>query len=307
MHFFYSSCGAKPTLTPPTVPITSRAFLYGDHVYEVLRTYDGCPFQAEEHYNRMLSSLTYLRYNVFPSFDTFCQDLSVILSFSRRTLQMDNDLYVRVHFGRSPDTQIGLWPDPSLTPIWAYMVAPIDIYLKHYPNGIRLGVSPLFRHLPESFSPNVKTGNYLNNMIGCIDAKSRGFDDAVFVHPIERFLCEGSTFNLAFLDDNGVLVFPDPAPSAPYLVGVTQRVFTESPIPNPPPYRFEKVTLETASKFRYALTLSTLRELQWVSGIEDKTFSRPPDSWLAPYRNHFKRVVSYNCVSLVKRFQRTPV
>ena len=295
-HFYYESSSPEPTLTPPTVPIDSRTFLFGDHAYEVLRTYNHIPFCVEEHFDRMLDTLDYLKYSVYPSIDTYCQDMSVITKYAYQTLKLKDELYIRTHFGRSPDQNVKLAPDPTLIPVWVYICSPLQTYVDTHieTHGMRLSVSPYFRHLNTSFSPNAKTGNYLNNMLGSMDAKERGFDDAVFLNPTDGTLCEGSNFNLAFIDDHGEMVFMDPGTLPCYLLGITQRVFTDKTDNDRPPWRYEKVTLQEAKRFPFALALSTTKELQWISTIEDVPFEQPTDTVLKPYRDYFCNIVKQN-------------
>lgn len=303
LHFYYQSSTSEPSLNPPLIPIDSRAFLFGDHAYEVVRTYQQIPFAAEEHFNRLLESLDYLNYTVYPTFETFCKDLHVITKFAYQTLKLSDELYIRIHFGRNPDHRVSLAPDPSLVPLWVYICSPLQSYTEDFNSngGMRLAMSTVFRNLNTSFSPNAKTGNYLNNMLGCMSAKERGFDDAVFLNPADNTLCEGSTFNIAFIDAKGEMVFMDPGTKPPYLLGITQRVFTDTSGKNKPPWRYEKVTIESAKEFPYAFVLSTTKELQWVSLIEDIQFKEPSKDILEPYFNYFQSYVKNNIQGFQKK------
>ena len=291
MYFYYESCGHSPSPIPPTIPINSRSFLFGDHAYEVLRTYRHVPFAAEAHFERLLSSLTYLKYDIYPSFDTLCQDLFKILQYAYHTLHLTDELCIRYHFGRSEDNHIGLYPSTSLNPLWIYICAPLEFYrVRHDPKrGLRLGISPVYRHDPQSFSPNVKTGNYANNMLACIDAKNRGFDDAIFLHGQSRTLLEGSTFNIAFLDLEGTLVVPDPHTENRYLKGITLASLIDTQ-PNFS-WKFEDISHDKLDKYPYCLALSTTREIQWIGAIESHVFKPIPEKFLAPLQTHFNKVI----------------
>jgi len=303
MHFFYQSCHREPSLNPIQVPLNSRAFLFGDHVYEVIRTYNHKPFAVEEHFDRMLSSLDYLKYAIFPSLDTLYSDLEVITDFAYKSLKLTDELYIRVHFGRDSDKSVSLKPDPSFKPIWAYICAPLQQYAQQNEDGrgIRFGISPLFRHLYSCFSPNAKTGNYLNNMIGCIDAKERGFDDAVFLNAIDQSICEASTSNIAFMDEKGEMIFIDPTPQPSYLMGITQSLLTQSSNQPHFPWRYEKVTLERAKSFPYAFAISTLREIQWVESIGELQFQHPTHDILSRLNTVFYDIVKHRSTQTQKR------
>lgn len=292
MHFYYISCEQEPTLVPPTIPINSRAFLFGDHAYEVMRTYSHIPFAVERHFDRMLSSLDYMKYTVFPALDQLKEDLSKILTYAYKTSAIDDELFIRVHFGRGEDEKIGLSPSLGGKPIWCYICAPLSYYAYNTveDTGVRLAVSYLKRNLPASFSPHAKTGNYANNMLGCIEAKERGFDDAIFLHAIDNTLVEGTTFNVAFIDAGGTLVVPDPHRERRYLRGITLHTIIDTP-QSDFEWRFEDISLDDMSKYPYAIILSTIREIKWISVIEDQSFQCPPQEILNPIRTHFRSCV----------------
>lgn len=291
MYFYYESCATRPSPIPPTLPINSRAVLFGDHAYEVLRTYHRVPFAVEAHFERLLSSLIYLKYEIYPAFETLCQDFSRILHYAYHTLHLTDELCIRYHYGRSEDDHLGLYPTQPLNPVWFYICAPLEFYkVAHNPKqGLRLGISPVYRHDPKSFSPNIKTGNYANNMLACIDAKNRGFDDAVFLHNPSRTILEGSTFNIAFLDSDGTLIVPDPHTEKRYLKGITLASLIDT---RPDfPWRIEDIPYESLATYPYCLALSTTKELQWVKNIESHTFHLIPDKFLNPLQTHFKKVI----------------
>ncbi len=297
MHFYYVSSTLEPSLTPPSVPITSRAFLFGDHVYESLRTYNKVPFRTQDHYDRMLEGLTYLKHMVYPSYETFCLDLKTITQYAKETLNIKEEIYIRVHFGRLSDAQITLVPDAQLKPLWVYICAPYSTYAvpeKFSHHGIRLGVSSYKRHHPSAFSPSLKSGNYLNNVLGAVEANERGYDGPLFLNPKNDDLCEGSNFNIAFMTDDGTLVFMDPKHPAVYLEGVTQACFTQGPKATSLPWRYESVTLNDVKRFPYAFALSTTRTLSWVSCIEDIAFKKPPVNLVAPFFKHFETCIEKN-------------
>jgi branched-subunit amino acid aminotransferase/4-amino-4-deoxychorismate lyase len=301
-HFYYQSCAPQPDLTPPQVSVHSRAFLFGDHVYEVLRTYRGIPFGIEAHFERLLSSLDYLKYSVYPAFETFQKDLLTLTQWAYQRLGLKDDLYIRVHFGRQADHKIGLYPAPNLVPVWVYYASALQNYCPDHSQELRLGVAPVFRNHPLSFSPNAKTGNYLNNMLGHVDAVDRGFNDAVFLSPVDERLVEGSTFNIAFLDAEGTLIFMDPGEVPGYLFGVTQRVFTDTTSPQAPRWRYEPVTLERAREFPYALAISTLREIQWIAQIENIRYQKPPQKLLDPLVNYLHATIEKDLALTQERF-----
>jgi branched-chain amino acid aminotransferase len=292
MQFYYESCEVSPSPIPPSLPINNRAFLYGDHAYEVIRTYDHIPFAVEKHFERFLSSLHYLKYDVFPAIETFRQDLQKIIHYASDSLKIKDELYIRCLFGRGSDDHVGLNPDPGLKPLWFYICGPLSLYQSQslVEKGLKLGISSLRRNDPHSFSPNVKTGNYGNNLIGVIDTKQRGFDDAVFLDSTGYHLVEGSTFNLVFISSQGELVVPNPhSPHDRYLKGITLSSLIET---NPGfKWSYQDIEPNQLLNFPHCLALSTTKELLWVNSIEGHKFTQPTKSTLEPFKSHFKSVI----------------
>src|SRR5690606_13646612 len=88
-----------------------------------------------------------------------------------------------------------------------------------YAHGIDLVTVGLERTSPRALDPAIKSGNYLNNILGLAEARSRGGHEAIFLNGRGQ-VAEGSTSNLFFGVDGGLLT---PALDAGILPGITRR------------------------------------------------------------------------------------
>jgi len=183
------------------VPILDHGFLFGDSVYEVVRTAGGRPFMLAEHMDRLRRSAAMIYFE--PPWD----DAEV----GRRIGQVQERLgdvegYHRIVATRGPGP-ISLLPDgcdqPGLYVIGKRLGLPPA---EHYEHGCRVAVVPRLRNDPRALDPRAKTGNYMNNMLGMIEARRAGADDALFLNA-DGHLTEATTANV-WLVEGGAVVTP---------------------------------------------------------------------------------------------------
>jgi branched-chain amino acid aminotransferase len=214
-------CNVEGKLVPPEqamVPVLDRGFLYGDSVYEVVRTYAGRPFEMERHLIRMEKTAERIDLTLPPR--------ATILRELQRTLDAagNPESYARVvvtrgvgEFGLSPFLARG---EHRLVIIVRPLVAPSE---DQYERGLRMAIAKTRRNPPQALDPALKTGNYLNNILAVKEAHEAGADDAILLDLAGR-VTEGSTSNVFFVQ-HGVLVTPPL--DLGMLEGVTRAVFIE--------------------------------------------------------------------------------
>jgi branched-chain amino acid aminotransferase len=142
---------------------------------------------------------------------------------ARRLDELQSELgveecYFRLVATRGPGP-ISLLPDECDEPA-LYVIGREIIRFpeRMYTDGCRVAVVPRLRNDPRALDPRAKTGNYLNNMLGLIEAKRAGADDALFLNA-EEHLTEASTSNLWIVEEGKVVT-----PSTPegLLPGITR-------------------------------------------------------------------------------------
>lgn len=195
------------------VPVFDRGFLYGDSVYEVMRTAAGRPVDLEPHLLRLAQSAERIAL-VPPPNDR------IITAIERTLAAAANDeSYLRVVVTRGAG-EIGLDTalagDPLLIVIAKPLVMPPA---ELYQRGVDVAIVAVVRTSRRSMDPAVKSGNYLNNILALHEAKKRGAEDAIMCDATGR-IAEGATSNIFAVIDGRVVT---PALDIGLLAGITRH------------------------------------------------------------------------------------
>jgi branched-chain amino acid aminotransferase len=96
-----------------------------------------------------------------------------------------------------------------------------------YKEGMSLAVPQTARNSPRSLDPNIKCGNYLNNILAVSEAKDLGADDALLLS-LDGKLTEASNSNVIFVN-NGELQTPkhEPGTNTGNLRGLTRTLISD--------------------------------------------------------------------------------
>lgn len=196
--------GEVTPLEDARISILDRGFLYGDSVYEVFRTYDGVPLFCHEHFDRLDNSARLIAMNV-------SQSRKEMLDEMRRTAAAANvprgqDIYVRWHITRGTGA-LDLIPAADLRSGFVIIVKEVPKWKpEFYSRGMRLAITRVRRNPVEALSPDIKSGNYLNNILGVAEAVKTSADDCLMLNP-SGIVTEASNSNVLFMID-GRLVTP---------------------------------------------------------------------------------------------------
>lgn len=210
-----------------SIPVLDRGFLYGDSVYEVVRTFNGKPFALQEHLDRLRQSAAYCYLEV-PWSD------AQIGTEVDKTLRQANfaEAYIRIVVTRGAEPEISLQPGPEIQPSLIIIVKAIAPEPALNPKGTHLCLLPRLRNDQQALSPAAKTGNYLNNILAQMEATQQGADDALMLNARGE-LTEATTSNL-WLVEKGVV--RTPAVETGILHGITRyfllQILREHQIPH---------------------------------------------------------------------------
>jgi branched-chain amino acid aminotransferase len=200
------------------VSVFDHGFLYGDGVFEGIRAYNGRIFRLKEHLDRLFDSAKTI--DITPPISK--EELTEAIC---ETLRRNNltDAYIRPIITRGVG-DLGL--DPRKCPKPSVIVIAVTwgaMYGDLYEKGLR-GITVSIRRNPaESMPPNVKSLNYLNNILAKIEANYKGGDEAIFFDT-NGYLSEGSGDNL-YIVKNGEILMP---PTINNLRGITRMVLIEA-------------------------------------------------------------------------------
>jgi branched-chain amino acid aminotransferase len=195
------------------VEVFDRGFLYGDSVYEVLRTFGGRPFALDEHLDRLADSAR----RVLMAMPERAHVEAAVAETARATAEPDVYLRIVVTRGSGP---IGLDPALADAPRLIVMALPLKLPdAAHYRDGVEVALVGARRNAPGSLDPMVKSGNYLNSVLAIAEARRKHAYEAIMCDTVGR-IAEGSSSNL-FLVRGGRV--ETPALSVGLLEGITRR------------------------------------------------------------------------------------
>jgi len=204
---------------PPSeasVSVFDHGLLYGDGVFEGIRIYGGRIFKLERHVDRMFRSAA--RIGLDPGV-TPSQMRRILLETSARSGLREG--YLRPLFTRGPG-DLGLDPRKSKHPSVIVICSTINPYGGAADRGLRLIVASLRRTPPEVLHPNIKSLNYLNNVLAKAEANARGADDALLLD-LRGNVAEATGENV-FVVRDGRLYSP---PTTTNLEGITRETIRE--------------------------------------------------------------------------------
>jgi len=201
-----------------TVSIFDHGLLYGDGVFEGIRSYNGLVFKLKEHIDRLFKSADFIKLTVPLTKKELISD--VIKTLKANKLK---DAYIRLVVTRGVG-DLGLDPRKCLAPAIFIITDKIVLYPKEfYQKGLELVIVSTRRNLIEALNPRVKTLNYLNNIIAKIEAIDAGTEEAIMLtHAGYVAECTGDNI---FVVKNDTLITPPVDIGA--LDGITRNAVIE--------------------------------------------------------------------------------
>lgn len=257
--------GVLSLLEQARVPVLDRGFLYGDSVYEVFRTYDGVPLFWREHFDRMENSARLIHMRIAQSREELMAEIrrAVAGAGGGPTEDGGGEVYVRWHVSRGVGP-IDLFPDPKLRTSFMILVKPVPQWNpEHYAKGLRLAVTDVRRNAADALSPNIKSGNYLNNILGLAESVERGADDCLMLNAAGH-VTEASNSNVFFVTDGRVHT---PADSAGNLRGITGAALRKLGEAGGWPIEETHTSVEDLARVEEAFVTSATREVMPVAAI----------------------------------------
>lgn len=197
------------------LPVLDRGFLYGDSVYEVFRTYQGIAFLFDQHYQRLLNSARLCGMQISQTKDDLIAAIGNTLAASENTDRQD--VYVRYQITRGQGA-INLFPEPDIVSRLIILAQPVPTWNQDfYATGISMSIPRQRRNAVSSLDPNIKGGNYMNNILALAESKQQGMDECLMLDA-QGMVTECSNSNVWFVLDGEVVT-----PQAGNLVGLTRQ------------------------------------------------------------------------------------
>jgi len=241
------------------ISVFDHGFLYGDGVFEGIRAYNGRVFKLKEHIDRLYDSAKAIDLKIPISKEEF---MEIILETLRRNRL--RDAYIRPIVTRGIG-DLGLDPRKCKNPTIIVIAQPWGrLYGDLYERGLRAVTVTVRRNAIDSLPPNIKSLNYLNNILAKIEANAKGGDEAIFLDH-NGYVSEGSGDNI-FIVKNGVVITP---PTINNLKGITREVVIELVKKLGIPFREANISiydLYTADEIFVTGTAAEICPITWIDG-----------------------------------------
>ncbi len=192
---FYEKESAK-------VSVFDHGLLYGDGVFEGIRSYNRRVFKLKEHIDRLFESAQSIMLNI--PLTKIQLTKAVLQTIIANKL---DDSYVRLIVTRG-EGDLGLDPRKCCKGGTIIIIADkIALYPQElYSKGLSIVTVPTVRNLPEALNPQIKSLNYLNNILAKIEAANAGCDEAIMLDSL-GYVAECTGDNI-FVVKNGHLYTP---------------------------------------------------------------------------------------------------
>ena len=159
-----------------TVSVFDHGLLYGDGVFEGIRSYAGLIFKLREHIDRLFESA----HTIMLAIPMSKAQLVEVVKQSLRVNKL-RDAYIRLVVTRG-EGDLGLDPRKCRKPTVFVIADKIRLYPRSlYERGLSLITVATQRNVPEALNPQIKSLNYLNNILAKIEAINAGYEEAIML------------------------------------------------------------------------------------------------------------------------------
>ena len=209
-----------------TVSVFDHGLLYGDGVFEGIRSYNGLIFKLREHIDRLFESA----HTILLKIPNTKQELVEIVKQSLRVNKLSN-AYIRLVVTRG-EGDLGLDPRKCTRPTVFVIADKIELYPKKlYDQGLELITVATQRNVPEALNPQIKSLNYLNNILAKIEAITAGYEEAIMLSH-SGYVTECTGENVFIVSSRGSaggkkVQLVTPPPYVGVLRGITRQTVME--------------------------------------------------------------------------------
>ena len=205
------------------ISVFDHGFLYGEGVYETLRTFNGQPFLFDRHMQRLRNSSGMLHLDVPVSDKEMAERCRATMKAAGLGDGPQNEAYIRILLTRGVG-ELSYDPAGCPEPSIVIIVKPqIDPPASAYEQGMKLAIVNIVRNHPGTVNPLIKSNNLLNNALAMQEAARRGADEGV-MRNFRGELAECTTSNLFVVKGGAALT---PPLDAGLLPGITRAFLFE--------------------------------------------------------------------------------
>ena len=184
------------------ISVFDHGLLYGDGVFEGIRSYDRLVFKLEEHIDRLYESSQGIMLNIPLSKKDMIKAVVETLKLNK----LDN-AYIRLVVTRGVG-DLGLDPRKCKSASIIIITDTIKFYPeKLYKEGLTIITVPTPRNMPEALNPQIKSLNYLNNILAKIEAINSGYEEAL-MFTARGYVAECTGDNIFIIKNNDLITPP---------------------------------------------------------------------------------------------------
>ena len=243
------------------ISVFDHGLLYGDGVFEGVRSYNCLVFKLKEHLARLYESAHTIMLQI-P--DTREEMIEIVLETLR--VNQLRDAYIRVVVTRGTG-DLGLDPQKCKKATVFVIADKIVLYPeKLYRQGMGIITVPTVRNLPEAVNPAIKSLNYLNNIMAKIEANNSGFMEALMLNH-QGYVAECTGDNI-FIVKERILLTPPTYVGA--LQGITRQAIIDLARRNDIPFQERLLTRHDLFNADEAFLTGTAAEVIPVVTIDGR-------------------------------------
>jgi branched-chain amino acid aminotransferase len=248
-----------------TVSVLDRGFLFGDSVFEVMRTYGRIPFGEREHLERLARSAERMGFALPVSLEVLSAEIRDAIA---RSGELECYVRVVVTRGRGP---LHIDPASARDPLRVVIAAPLaPLPAELYTRGVEVATVRVNRSTDHTRAAGAKVSAYAGNLLALSSARARGAYEAMMVGE-SGDITEGNSSNV-FAIEKGVL--RTPPISTGILPGVTRHFVLAAAADLGIPIREEVLFARNLERADEAFLTSSLRELVPIVRIDGVTIGQ---------------------------------
>ncbi len=247
-----------------TIGPENRGLRYGDGLFETIKMTNGKLLLEDDHFARLWKGLKVLQFDLPKHFspENLQEQIVALAKKNEHTASArirlnvfrgDGGLYDAVN--HSPNYFIQSWPLP-------------DNNGNLNSNGLVVGIYTDAKKTYDVLS-NLKHNNYLPYLMGALHAKKEKWNDAIILNSADR-ICDTTIANIFIIKDE---IIYTPSLTEACVAGIMRNYI----IRNSKTAGFEliekELTIEDVLQADEVFTTNTIRNIQWVQSIRDKTYS----------------------------------
>lgn len=264
------------------ISVFDHGLLYGDGIFEGIRLYDGVIFKCKEHVKRLYDGAKAILLDI----PVTPLEMVNIIKKTCRINELENG-YIRLIVTRGFG-DLGVNPQSCPEPSIICIAGTIRLYTEHaYKNGLNIITASRQRNCAATLDPQVKSLNYLNNVLAKTEASRQNAEEAILLND-RGVVCECTGDNI-FIVKNGEIFTPPK--SVGILNGITRLVVIELARKNNIKVSEEEFTLYNVYEADECFLTGTAAEIIAVKSVDKRLIGNGKEGEITNLlRSQFKEI-----------------